>query len=598
MKQTNWILIIGALVSLNLGCSNAAAIVLDNHINQTDVNMNIIDSTYWKGPEQNGVFLISKNGFFGLADQHGTIITPVIYDRIFPFREGNAIMCRNNLYGVLDVMGNEITPPIYQALDDFSNGLCYGASTDFESVLLNLKGENIVPGKNIRISRMNGRYVQRENRSLFVFNRQGQKVFSTDFYAFDNYWSKSGKGNYWWFTDEPSHNRQEFQREPKIPQNLPFYFNEGLAVVPELCENSFKFGYIDTSGKQVIPFVFDEAKIFINGYACAKTDGKWGIIDQSGAWVLVPAFENLESTNGQYFIFSKGDLYGIVNLKGEIIVEAKYLRAKFLFDDVFAFMEFNEITRQNLIVYQNSDDPWIGGNYWGCINISSGKMLLPFSYNEVLRINEKIASGWNYSFSRVPLETNNQPEIHLSQTPPQDYVGIAKGQLFAHDELKGATELPKVLFPSIPFSPSYNEILQFDLFHEIDGYILISETYLDANGEAVVDKELITRLNAKLNRINITDSDKQLFGVNDWNGREILEKKFDTVFIVNTGIIAQLNGKYGFYDFNGNLILDHSYSFMDELPSGLLQVSTDPIVPNIIFQSFVINKSAIQIKKL
>lgn len=596
MNKNNWILIIGALVSLNLGCSNAAAIVLDNHINQTDVNMNIIDSTYWKGPEQNGVFLISKNGFFGLADQHGTIITPVIYDRIFPFREGNAIMCRNNLYGVLDVMGNEITPPIYQALDDFSNGLCYGTSTDFESVLLNLKGENIVPGKNIRISRINGRYVQRENRSLFVFNRQGQKVFSTDFYAFDNYWSKSGKGNYWWFTDEPSHNRQEFQREPKIPQNLPFYFNEGLAVVPELCENSFKFGYIDTYGKQVIPFVFDEAKIFINGYACAKTDGKWGIIDQSGAWVLVPAFENLESTNGQYFIFSKGDLYGIVNLKGEIIVEAKYLRAKFLFDDVFAFMEFNEITRQNLIVYQNSDDPWIGGNYWGCINISTGKILLPFSNHEVLKINENLASGWNYSFTEVPLEASIEPSMSLS--PLKNYIGIAKGQIFTNNELIGSFELSPLEFNGIRGLPGFNEMIAFDLFHKIDDYILISETFFDPNGEIVVDKELIASLNARFNRITITDSDKQLFGVNDWNGRKILEKKFDTVLIVNTGIIAQLNGKYGFYDFNGNLILDHSYSFMDELPSGLLQVSIDTPSPNTISQSFVINKSAIQIKKL
>jgi hypothetical protein len=107
---------------------------------------------------------------------------------------------------------------------------------------------------------------------------------------------------------------------------------------------------------------------------------------------------------------------------------------------------------------------------------------------------------------------------------------------------------------------------------------------------------LIALLNAKSNRLTITDSGNQLFGVNDWNGHELLEKRFENVEVVNTGIIARLNGKYGFYDFKGNLIIDHHYTIMNELPSGLLEVSSDKPVSNSVIQTVVLNKSAVQLK--
>jgi hypothetical protein len=33
---------------------------------------------------------------------------------------------------------------------------------------------------------------------------------------------------------------------------------------------------------------------FKNGYAAARTGGKWGIIDTSGKWVIQPMFEGIK----------------------------------------------------------------------------------------------------------------------------------------------------------------------------------------------------------------------------------------------------------------------------------------------------------------
>ena len=49
---------------------------------------------------------------------------------------------------------------------------------------------------------------------------------------------------------------------------------------------SCKYGFIDKTGKTVIPLEYDEASSFYNGFAKVKKNGKWGLIDKSGKMVI------------------------------------------------------------------------------------------------------------------------------------------------------------------------------------------------------------------------------------------------------------------------------------------------------------------------
>lgn len=49
-----------------------------------------------------------------------------------------------------------------------------------------------------------------------------------------------------------------------------------------------KYGYIDTTGKEVIPARFDDVNAFEHGKAKVKVDDKWGMIDPSGSFVIEP----------------------------------------------------------------------------------------------------------------------------------------------------------------------------------------------------------------------------------------------------------------------------------------------------------------------
>lgn len=44
--------------------------------------------------------------------------------------------------------------------------------------------------------------------------------------------------------------------------------------------------YIDTTGAEVLPFVYDEAANFWAGWARVKMDGKWGIINVKGEEIV------------------------------------------------------------------------------------------------------------------------------------------------------------------------------------------------------------------------------------------------------------------------------------------------------------------------
>ena len=53
-------------------------------------------------------------------------------------------------------------------------------------------------------------------------------------------------------------------------------------------------------------------------------DGKWGLVDKKGTFVVQPKYEELFSYKRKYFIFQENNLWGFMNEKGEIISPAIY----------------------------------------------------------------------------------------------------------------------------------------------------------------------------------------------------------------------------------------------------------------------------------
>jgi len=60
-----------------------------------------------------------------------------------------------------------------------------------------------------------------------------------------------------------------------------FSFSEGLAAAKK-----DKWGFIDKNCKEIVPFKYDEVKSFLDGMAAVKYGSKWGFIDKKGKQIL------------------------------------------------------------------------------------------------------------------------------------------------------------------------------------------------------------------------------------------------------------------------------------------------------------------------
>lgn len=100
-------------------------------------------------------------------------------------------------------------------------------------------------------------------------------------------------------------------------------FSNGLACVSV----GDKYGYIDRTGKLVIPASYTEASNFSDGCAAVSTaDGKWGVIDTKGTFTqFAGSYTFVEGFLGGVAVASNGDGYfGLLDTAGNTVLDFKY----------------------------------------------------------------------------------------------------------------------------------------------------------------------------------------------------------------------------------------------------------------------------------
>lgn len=104
-------------------------------------------------------------------------------------------------------------------------------------------------------------------------------------------------------------------------------FSEGLAAM----HGDSKFGFIDKSGKLIIPALYASARSFSNGLAAVGiAEGqsiwvsKWGFIDKNGKFVAAAKYDWVEDFAEERAAVKTGGSWGFIDTKGNIIVNAVY----------------------------------------------------------------------------------------------------------------------------------------------------------------------------------------------------------------------------------------------------------------------------------
>ncbi|WP_296202308.1 WG repeat-containing protein [Psychrobacter sp. UBA3962] len=217
-----------------------------------------------------GLAAVVKNEKYGFIDTEGKVVIPLDYDWVSDFSEGLAVVRINERYGAIDKTGKVVIPVKYGSLGDFNEGFAFAAypsqDMDYKYGLIDKNNKEVIP---------------------FMYQQMGN--FSEGLVAVQ----KEGK---WGYVNE--------ENKPIIAIDLDYEqvndFADGLAAVFDFEQNSdnMKYGYIDKTGKLVIPMSFtrvywddSEGKIdFKNGYALVNdSEGNEFCIDTKGKKAECPA---------------------------------------------------------------------------------------------------------------------------------------------------------------------------------------------------------------------------------------------------------------------------------------------------------------------
>lgn len=112
-------------------------------------------------------------------------------------------------------------------------------------------------------------------------------------------------------------------------------FSNGMAII----EKDDLYGFLKSDGTEIKP-AYKEARYFQDGAAPVKQNGKWGVIDTDGHFVIPPAYQDTgpHFDQGLLAVKEKG-LWGFIDGKGQYVVPAQFKAVHPLFSEGYTAVQ-------------------------------------------------------------------------------------------------------------------------------------------------------------------------------------------------------------------------------------------------------------------
>ena len=296
-----------------------------------------------------------------------------------------------------------------------------------------------------------------------------------------------------------------------------------------------KYGVINLEGKEILPCEYNEITALEGIKSTLKIvkDGKCGIADNTGKVLLEAQYAevtNLGQDNKAGFIVKSEDgKYGIVDYSNTQVLEAKY-------DEIYK-IHANDF----YVVKQDGKQVLIKKD--GTVTLSEG-------FDEITAILKNIENGVIYKKSNKygVMKTTGEVTIEASY---EELKETKSGIFIAKKDGKyGVIDLennPKVEFKYQTMS--YNE--------KADLYIAEDENFnndlLDSS-YTVKQTGILVDLNDEKEYIEMSQN-----GEYKYYNFKFEEKNVTDIFDSNTLFLSKKNGKYGFIDKEGKVVVDYIY---------------------------------------
>lgn len=301
----------------------------------------------------NGLIWVNDNYRFGIMDVNENIIVPFEYSAITEFTNGLAIVQKEGKkFGMVNHQGEMVIPAIYDALyeDRFDLlrehihkieaqvlqiGLLpakYGGDTLGKWGVINLKGEEVIPfnfdymgffynGVAVVANKYEGNKMK-----WGLINLEGELILPIEYNGLGDF--RYGISPTWRNGKAGFINRKGEAVSP-FKYDWASGFVNGLSIVgvsKEVPNTGRNWGFVDSTGKELVKCQYDKIHDFRDGLACVIKDGKYGFIDTNGK-VTIPL--EYAAAVGRviegYIIASKdGVKFGVLDTANTVVIPFRY----------------------------------------------------------------------------------------------------------------------------------------------------------------------------------------------------------------------------------------------------------------------------------
>ena len=265
--------------------------------------MMLMDINYYRAlPFSDDIALVMKDDKYGYIDKTGKEIIPLQYEDAAMFSEGLAAVKVNGKNGFINKQGKMVITPVFERachVSQFSDGLApvYTTTNDGPAGYIDSTGQMVIPARYA--------FVDPFSEGVAMVRPLGSVAYG--------YINKKG----------------EWVIEPQFDMSLGFH--EGVATVKEKNDDgSTSFGIIDKTGKKIVRHLnYNFVGIFREGLAAFETrDFTWGYIDQSGKEVIPARYASPKFFINGLARVETGSLFtklkiAYINKKGQVVWKEK-----------------------------------------------------------------------------------------------------------------------------------------------------------------------------------------------------------------------------------------------------------------------------------
>jgi WG containing repeat len=255
-------------------------------------------------------YVASKNNQWGVIEPNGNYLLPMQYDNINNASANLIILKKGGLFGTWSPISEKFTETIYKEIGNKNDSICFVKKDSLWALFHSVQTNELTAFKYGKIT-SNGAYFVGEYQEgaikfSHLLNREGQEVIapeSATIYCFENgtcfvkrpesavHIDKNGKilhefadktaqaTERHWISAKDKSGQQVFIHSNHLPGKEIWLeslgeLNEGLRA----CKFKGKFGYMNDEGARVVKPVFDNALNGASKHLRVKYNGKWGVL--------------------------------------------------------------------------------------------------------------------------------------------------------------------------------------------------------------------------------------------------------------------------------------------------------------------------------